>query len=30
MDRYVRFSLPALLVVSTAVFGLPSQAPAQT
>jgi tripartite-type tricarboxylate transporter receptor subunit TctC len=30
MDRYVRFFLPALLVVFTAVFGLPSQAPAQT
>jgi tripartite-type tricarboxylate transporter receptor subunit TctC len=30
MDRYVRFYLPALLVVLTAVFGLPGQAPAQT
>ena len=30
MDRYMRFSLPALLVVFTAVCGLPGQAPAQT
>jgi tripartite-type tricarboxylate transporter receptor subunit TctC len=30
MDRYVRLFLPALLVVFTAVFGLPGQAPAQT
>jgi tripartite-type tricarboxylate transporter receptor subunit TctC len=30
MDRYVRFFLPALLLVFIAVFGLPSQAPAQT
>jgi tripartite-type tricarboxylate transporter receptor subunit TctC len=30
MDRYVRFFLPALLLVFIAVFGLPGQAPAQT
>ena len=30
MDRYVRFSVPALLVVFTAVLGVPGQAPAQT
>ena len=30
MDRYVRFSVPALLLVFTAVLGVPGQAPAQT